>query len=75
MIRYQNRNRDSGVAFYELLSNGIVVHFTTGAIYEYTYATAGKTSIDQMKKLAESGSGLNSYINQNVKYKYSRKIR
>ena len=51
------------------------IQFTTGAMYEYNYSRTGSYHIENMKRLAMAGSGLNSYINTNVKYSYSRKIR
>ncbi|EFK57418.1 Uncharacterised protein [Sphingobacterium spiritivorum] len=75
MERYANRNGDSGIFGYEIGSNFILIQFTTGSVYEYTYASAGMNHIENMKSLALSGSGLNSYIMKNVRTKYSRKIR
>lgn len=40
--------------------------------YYYTYNSAGKNKIEDMKKLALSGSGLNTYINKH-KPRYSEK--
>lgn len=72
MERYANTNGNSGVSRYEIGSNYIWVEFTTGIIYEYTYASAGSSHIENMKSLALSGSGLNSYIMKYVKKNYSR---
>lgn len=72
MERYANRSGDSGVSAFEIGTNYISVMFTTGRVYNYTYASAGSNHIEQMKILARLGSGLNSYINKYVKYKYSR---
>ena len=75
MERYANRSGDSGVSGYEIGSNYIWVEFTTGSVYEYTYSSAGSANVETMKGLATNGSGLNSFINKTVKFKYSRKIR
>lgn len=75
MERYGNTNGDSGVAAFEIGNSYIWVEFSTGSIYEYTYSSAGKDNIEIMINLARAGSGLNGFINSNVKYKYSRKIR
>lgn len=75
MVRYNNRIGKSGVYAYEIGQNNIIVQFATGAMYEYNYSRTGSYHIENMKKLAIAGSGLNSYINTNVKYSYSRKIR
>jgi hypothetical protein len=74
MERYANYNRDSGVSNYEIGSNFILVGFTSGRVYEYTYSSAGEHNIEMMKGLAIKGSGLNSFINLNVNKKYSRRI-
>lgn len=69
MQLYANLNGNSGVSRFESGENYIIVEFTTGAIYTYTYLSAGKERIEMMKSLALSGKGLNSYIN-----KYARKL-
>ncbi|MGB3367233.1 MAG: hypothetical protein WBA54_07085 [Acidaminobacteraceae bacterium] len=69
---YKDINGDSGVKGYEYGSDYINVQFSTGATYSYSYQSAGNGNIEQMKKLADLGDGLNSFINLNVKYKYVR---
>ena len=75
MKKYANRSGDSGVSAYEIGSNYILVEFTSGSIYEYSYSSAGSSNIETMKSLATSGSGLNSFIKRNVNKNYSRKIK
>lgn len=75
MERYLNTNGNSGVAGYKIWSNYIWVEFTTGSIYEYTYTSAGRDHIENMKSHAISGSGLNSYIMKYVRKNYSRIIK
>jgi hypothetical protein len=73
MTKYLDLDNDSGIEAYEIGSNQISVKFKdTAKIYVYSYASAGKENIEHMKKLAQSGDGLNSFINLNVKYKYVR---
>ena len=73
MIKYKDINDDSGIEAYEIGSDKINVKFkNTVKIYVYSYTSAGKENIEHMKKLAQSGDGLNSFINLNVKYKYVR---
>lgn len=64
MQRYKNLGGRSGVVGYEIGDNYIVVQFIRGkdTFYNYTYASAGQTAIETMKRLAEQGSGLGSYI-------------
>lgn len=75
MPRYKNLGRDSGVYSYEIGNDRIIVTFSTSSTYEYTYSSAGSQHVENMKSLATNGQGLNGYINNNVKYNYSRKIR
>lgn len=70
MKKYANLNGSSGVDAYEYGSDYIRVQFTTGAVYTYSYASAGSENIETMKVLADSGRGLNSFINKYVKFKY-----
>ena len=74
MERYANRRGDSGVSAYEIGLEYIRVKFKgTLKIYQYSYSgKAGQRHVDNMKSLAIKGSGLNSYINLHVKFKYDR---
>jgi len=73
MIAYKNLNNDSGVIEYEI-GNGIIsVKFRDGKIYDYTNSITGANNVIQMIKLAQNGSGLNSFINSYVKKLYARK--
>ncbi|MCL2311779.1 MAG: hypothetical protein FWC41_04725 [Firmicutes bacterium] len=71
MEKYSNIGRDSGVSAYEIGTDYIKVKFSgTGRTYTYSYRKAGDHHVENMKKLAQSGNGLNSYINRNVKHLY-----
>lgn len=72
MTKYLNINNDSGIEAYEINVDRISVKFKDSSVYVYSYQSAGKENIERMKKLAQSGDGLNSFINLNVKYKYVR---
>ena len=65
MKRYTNLGGDSGIIEYEVGEDFIIVGFSDGSYYEYTYSSAGRGAIEHMKVLAESGEGLNSYISSN----------
>ena len=67
MERYRNLNRDSGVFSFEIGVDYIKVVFTTGAEYTYSYTKAGRAHVEDMKRLAKQGAGLNAYINKNVR--------
>ncbi len=75
MERYRNLGGDSGVAAFETGPDFIRVQFKDGAVYLYTYASAGPQNIEHMKQLAERGQGLNSFINTTVRKAYARKER
>ena len=75
MERYRNIDGDSGVAAYEVGPDYIRVQFSDGSVYLYTYASAGSHNIEEMKRLAVAGDGLNAFINKNVKKSYERKER
>lgn len=75
MERYKDLGRNSNVNAFEIGNDFINVQFKDGSIYKYTYISAGSSNIEHMKKLAITGKGLNSYINTNVKKRYSLKIR
>ncbi|KAF2517194.1 hypothetical protein [Flavobacterium foetidum] len=72
MERYANRSGGSGVYAYSIGLDCIHVKFSGNAkIYQYSYTgKAGQKHVDNMKLLAQKGSGLNTYINLHVKYKY-----
>lgn len=73
MQKYRNIYGDSGVSEYEVGPDFIRVKFRDGSVYMYTYGSAGAHHIEQMKILAASGDGLNSYLMKNVRNSYSSK--
>ena len=73
MMRYGNRSGNSGVIAYEIKRDRIRVKFVDGAIYTYTYRSAGRGNIECMKTLARSGKGLSGFISTHVKDRYSAK--
>lgn len=75
MIKYLNKEGHSGVTGYEVTANSITVEFNHDAIYRYTYKSAGKKAIEKMKELAQAGRGLSTYISQNVKENFEKKIQ
>lgn len=73
MERYRNSSGGSGVSAYEIGVDHILVKFSgTARVYRYSYRRAGQHHVENMKRLAKSGSGLNSYINTNVKNLYDK---
>lgn len=71
MERYKNSGGDSGVSTFEIGSDFITVKFSgTFRTFRYSYRKAGQHHVENMKRLARNGSGLNSYINRYVKNLY-----
>lgn len=71
MEKYKNVGGDSGVSSFEIGADYIIVKFSgTPRSYCYSYSKAGQHHVENMKNLARSGSGLNSYINRYVKDLY-----
>lgn len=70
---YKNLGGNSNVSAFELGDNYIDVQFNGGAIYRYSYMSAGVFKVDEMKRLALQGYGLNSYIMRNVRMDYESK--
>jgi len=71
MTRYKNLAGNSGVAFYEILPDGIIVEFLDGSVYTYTVESAGELVIENMIEFAEDGWGLNRYINRSASNLYA----
>lgn len=74
MQAYKDRNHESGIRAFELGADSITVQFKDNSTYIYTSQLAGAAHLQAMKRLAENGAGLNSYINRNLSKKYLRKL-
>lgn len=75
MTEYKNLSGDSGVAAYELAEHSIQVEFQGGDVYLYTRDSVGEENLVRMKKLADAGKGLSTFISQHVRGKFAEKIR
>lgn len=75
MERYRDLNRDSGIHTFEIGSDFMVIEFKGGSTYLYTYQTASRGNIEQMKTLAIGGKGLGTFINKYVREKYTKRLR
>ncbi len=75
MERYKNLGGDSGVATYEIGDDSIKVQFNDGSLYLYNYQSAGSNNIEEMKRLAIAGRGLNNFISRVVRNGYATKLR
>jgi hypothetical protein len=74
MKKYGDPCGNSGVSTYEIGDDSIRVRFKSGDIYVYDYRSAGRASIERMKRLAEEGTGLTTYISQHVRENYAEKV-
>lgn len=73
MRPYLNIDGDSNVEAYEIGTDYIDVKFRgTMKVYRYSYISAGQENVEQMKTLAQRGTGLNSFIMRNVRTNYVR---
>ncbi len=64
MPLYKSRGeKQSGVISYKTGKDFIEVQFD-GWLYTYTYGSAGKKAIEEMKKLAQANEGLSTFISQ-----------
>jgi hypothetical protein len=73
VYKRQDIDGDSGVSAYESGTDYIRVRFSSGAVYLYTYDSAGSNKIEMMKQLAQRGTGLNAFINTNVRKLYAKR--
>ncbi len=73
MESYRNLSGTSGIAAFELGSDFVRVRFLDNSVYLYSCRSAGRGNIDQMKRLAVAGRGLNTFINTAVRKAYERR--
>jgi hypothetical protein len=70
----ENRSGSSGVAGFEIGDRSITVRFEEGGTYLYDQVKPGKQHLAQMISLARAGAGLGTYIKQQVRGNYARKL-
>lgn len=71
MENYKNVDGNSNIVSYLIGAEFIEVNFTGGSTFVYSYLSAGKYHIDNMKELATAGKGLNTYIKKSVMSMYA----
>jgi hypothetical protein len=71
--RYGNLSGNSGVVAYEIGDDHIKVGFRGGRVYTYTYQSAGRGDVEQMKSLARAGQGLSTFISRVVRSRFASK--
>ena len=74
MPRYKNLSGHSGVVAYETTTDSITLTFTDGGRYVYTSVSVGRAALDRMVALAKAGRGLSTFVSQNVRENYERKL-
>jgi hypothetical protein len=76
MKRYRNLDGHAGIRSYEYGPGWIHIWFTRGGGYRYTSRKVGPENLATMKKLADGGKCLTTFINQHpvVKMGYTRRI-
>jgi hypothetical protein len=71
MKRYLNRSGNSGVTYYKIGKDHILVWFIhADKPYLYNYDRPGKEHVERMKALALSGKGLSTYISRHIGENY-----
>jgi hypothetical protein len=74
MTKYQNLGGRSNILEYACGEDYIKIRFAdSDTIYVYDASAPGAEKVAEMKRLAQSGSGLSAYIYRKVKKNYSRK--
>jgi len=72
--RYGNRSGDSGISAYEILDDAILIRFRDGGLYRYDALNPGPWALSEMKRLAQTGRGLTTFINRHVREDYAEKL-
>lgn len=75
MRPYRAVDHESGVVAYELQPQAILVEFRNGSRYRYTYESTGADQVERMKRLAASGTGLATFISQEIRTAYAQRLR
>ena len=74
METYKNLSKESGVNKYLIEDESIVIQFKDGGLYVYNYTKPGKPHVERMKKLAQNGKGLSTFISTKIKKNYFSKL-
>jgi hypothetical protein len=74
MEQYRDLDGNSNVSAFEIERYSISVQFKDNSVYLYDYTKAGSVHVEQMKKLAAAGKGLNSYIMRHVSLLYTKRL-
>lgn len=75
MKTYKNLNGTSKLTLYDYEIDFIRISFSDGWTYVFTESSVGSENLTTMKQLADDGSGLTSFIVNNVHDKYAGKMK
>jgi len=75
MKKYKNVSGKSTVTMFELAKDVVTIRFASQEVYRFSNQSAGSENISKMKILALAGKGLGTFIENNVKEKFARKVR
>mgnify|MGYP001556233891 CR=1 FL=1 len=74
MEPYRDRSGASGIDAYEIRDEAIVLRFKKGGTYLYDWNKPGWRHVEAMKLRAREGSGLTTYVNQQVGANYAERL-
>jgi hypothetical protein len=74
MRPYKNLSGTSGVVAFAIGKHHIDIEFQEGHKYRYDYTKPGKSEVETMKSLAETGKGLATFISQNVRERFAKRL-
>ena len=75
MTPYKNLSGHSGVVAYAITAAAIHSRFREGDEPNYLYAAAGvgRANLEALKRLAQAGRGLSTFISRTVRDDYTRR--
>ena len=74
MQHYKNQSGNSAIRAYDIYDKSIVIEFRYAGKYLYNYDQSGREHVEEMKRLAVEGRGLSTYITQNVRKLFAKKL-
>jgi hypothetical protein len=75
MQPYKNVSGESGIVAFERGDNYIDIEFNGGSRYRYDYRVPGRREVETMKRLAQRGEDLATFINKYIRERFAKKLR